>query len=870
MSNFENIYNQNYGYSVATNGDFISIGNPIGKKYNPCEGFSRIGQVFLLRKDTFNRSYPVVKIYTKNPNYSQTNTLTPYFTEQSSSATFTASFIKEAGTINDTSYNCFPIVIEDFNSTVLESNYGSSLDLSDYFLAVSDTNTVFTRLNQPYSNFSSVDIYEINPNYNYTNGNIVEKESNRIDLTNYVYSDKPVCSVTGSSNNEKFGYSLSLSNNLLAVGAPNYNSGRGAVYLFKYKDVNCAEYSLIKILTSSISSYPKQFGFGSSVSIDKKFEDKLVVGCNQISSSNVYVYLSSSNWKLSQVLSENTSSVYYKLDDVDQEFVPSGSQSNNFYGYSVSVNNNILAVGAPTDLIYFDYSGSVQVRQRGSVYLYLNKQCTGDNFSSFELYKKIYGDNSTLKDNLLGYSVSVFNDKVLAGCPKPYFPFSSLFLSASINSYDKSFKINDEGESTYCGQSLIYKISGSNIFQLTSQPISKRKEYENAFNAFGYSVSLSNDNLVIGAPIPLYDGDYNLNTPLITETGSAAVVSYIPTSSYQSDSCVIQSKLVMTEMEDIENCISGALSGCYDRVVFIEEQGSYQEVTSKIIGKSFIYDFSDLEKNYGIGNVFYNNNKLVINTTGSILNNLTLDPSDYNYPYLYMDYNSQVTLFEKQYICTVEPGEFNISTNPSAITSSLFEYGVVDTQNFDFNNLDIILRYLNTRITSNTSEKWWNNFVSGDVEESILNFYSSSIYNFNDSRLTPELKEKCSYLDCDVNNDGVANIQDGTLIWKYFANTLTANNFSNFLNPRAKRSNYDDLLQFLNKKTGKFIRKIEKKQFFDYNYSSSLDATGSYLAPYITSVGLYSGADLVAIAKLAQPIKNTGEIPINIVVKWDT
>lgn len=866
MSNFENIYNQNYGYSVATNGDFISIGNPIGKKYNACEGFSRIGQVFLLRKDTFNRSYPLIKIYTKNANYSQRNTLMPYFTEQSSSATFTASLTKEAGNFNDTSYNCFPLVLEDFNSTVLESNYGSSLDLSDYFLAISDTNTIFTRLNQSYSNFSSVDIYEINPNYSYVNGKIIEKESNKTDLTSYSYSDKPLCSVTGSSNNEKFGYSVSLSNNFLAVGAPYYNSGRGAVYVFKYVNVDCPEYNLLKIITSSISTYPKQFGFGSSVSIDKKFEDKLVIGCNQISSSNVYIYLSSSNWKLSQVLSENTSSFYYNLDDVDQDFIPSGSQSNNYYGYSVSVHNNILAVGAPTDLIYFDYSGSTQVRQRGSVYIYLNKQCTDDSFSSFELFKKIYGDNSTLKDNLLGYSVSVFNDKVLAGCPKPYFPFSSLFLSSSINSYDKSFKVNDEGESTYCGQSLIYKISGSNIFQITSQPISKRKEYENPFNAFGYSVSLSNDNLVIGAPIPLYDGDYNLNTPLITETGSAAVVSYISTSSYQSDSCVIQSKFVMSEMEDIDNCTSG----CFDSVVFIEEQGSYQDVSSKLIGKGFIYNFSDLEKNYNIGNIFYNNNKLVINTTGSVLNNLTLDPSDYNYPYLYMDYNSQVTLFEKQYICTIEPGEFNISTNPSAITSSLFEYGVIDTQNFDFNNLDIILRYLNYRISSNKSEKWWYNFVSGDVEESILNFYSSSIFNFNENRLTQQLKEKCSYLDCDVNNDGVANVQDGTLIWKYFANTLTPNNFKDYLNPRAKRSEYDNIVYFLNNKTGKFNTKIEKKQFFDYNYSSSLDPTGSYLAPYITCVGLYSGADLVAIAKLAQPIKNTGEIPINIVAKWDT
>lgn len=870
MSRFEKIYNENYGSSVVTNGDFICIGNPIGKKYNVCEGFSRIGQAFLLRKDTFNRNYPLVKIYTKNPNYSLRNTLIPYFTEQGNIATFTASFIKEANTLNDTTYQCYPLILEDSDTTVLESNYGRAVDLSSYFLAVSDTNTIYTRLNQPYTNFSSVDVYEINPNFNYTNGKIVEKTSNLVDLTSYTYSDKPLCSVTGSSNNENFGYSVSLSDNFLAVGAPLYNSGRGAVYLYKFTNVSCPEYVLLKILTSSISTYPIQYGFGSTVSIDKKLEDKVVVGSNQISSSNVFIYLSSSNWNLSQVLSQNTSSIYYKLDDNLTELIPTGSQQSNYYGYSVSVDNNILAVGAPTDLLYFDYSGSNQLRQRGSVYIYKNKQCTSDKFCSFELFKKIYGDNFTLKDNLLGYSVSVFDDKVLAGCPKPYFPFSSLFLSWSVNFYDKSFKTNDQGESTYCGQSLLYKISGSNITQLTSQPIGKRKQIGNPFNAFGYSVSVSDENLIIGAPLPIYDGDYYLNAPLITESGSAVVPSYIPDSSYQSDSCTVQSTFVFNAIEDVDNCISGATSGCYDEVIFVDEEGSYQSVSDKLIGKGFIYNFSDLEKNYGIGNVFYNNNKLVINTTGSILNRLTLDPTDYSYSYLYMDYNSQVSLFEKQYICTIEPGEFNISTNPSATTSSLFEYGVANVENFNFNNLDIILRYLNTRITSNKSEFWWKNFVSGDIEQSILSFYSSSILDFNQNRLTSDLKEKCSYLNCDVNDDGIANVQDGTLIWKYFANTLTTNNYRDYLNPRAKRANYDDIVYFLNNKTGKFISKVEKKEFFNYNYSSSLDPTGSYLAPYITSVGLYSGADLVAVAKLAQPIKNTGEIPINIVVKWDT
>jgi hypothetical protein len=235
-----------------------------------------------------------------------------------------------------------------------------------------------------------------------------------------------------------------------------------------------------------------------------------------------------------------------------------------------------------------------------------------------------------------------------------------------------------------------------------------------------------------------------------------------------------------------------------------------------------------------------------------------------------MEYQSQISLHEKQYICTIEPGEFNVSTNPTSLTASLFDYGVINTKTFDFDNLDIILRYINYRISIDGSEKWWNNFVGGNIDESIFNFYSSSYFNYEENRLTEALKVKCSSLDFDVNGDGIANSQDGSVIWKYFIQDFTINNYQNYTNQRSNRKNYDDMFSFLNKKTGKFSTSTIKTDFFSYNLSSSYDPTGSYLAPYITTVGLYSGAELVAIAKLAAPIKNTGEIPINIVIKWDT
>jgi hypothetical protein len=59
--------------------------------------------------------------------------------------------------------------------------------------------------------------------------------------------------------------------------------------------------------------------------------------------------------------------------------------------------------------------------------------------------------------------------------------------------------------------------------------------------------------------------------------------------------------------------------------------------------------------------------------------------------------------------------------------------------------------------------------------------------------------------------------------------------------------------------------------FGDYEISSSLDPTGSYLAPYITTVGLYDDEmNLVAVAKLPSKPKSTPDYPVNIVVRFDT
>lgn len=64
---------------------------------------------------------------------------------------------------------------------------------------------------------------------------------------------------------------------------------------------------------------------------------------------------------------------------------------------------------------------------------------------------------------------------------------------------------------------------------------------------------------------------------------------------------------------------------------------------------------------------------------------------------------------------------------------------------------------------------------------------------------------------------------------------------------------------------------VSKIGFNDYEFSSSIDPTGSYLAPYVTTIGLYDDEfQLVAVAKIPSKPKSAPDYPINFIVRFDT
>ena len=196
--NLDTIYNSNYGSRVVTNGEFVAVGNPPTNPYDTCEGFARVGQVFLIKKDKFNSNYNLKKILQNND---RKNLLfIPYFAEQSSSIDQTGSFLVENSTCE--------LIVQEYGQTYqLTSDYGNSFDMSNYFLAVGDYNFLNLNINSLVTYISSVDIYEINPNYTFTDTSsgvlpYVDPTSTSQDAEDYTISDDPICTLMGNPLDE--------------------------------------------------------------------------------------------------------------------------------------------------------------------------------------------------------------------------------------------------------------------------------------------------------------------------------------------------------------------------------------------------------------------------------------------------------------------------------------------------------------------------------------------------------------------------------------------------------------------------------------------------------------------------------------------
>ncbi len=716
--------------------------------------------------------------------------------------------------------------LDQDNSSLFNLSQNDDLltETSDYLIYDFTDNTGVNKVENEYGKSISIydndlavatryftcSVYSVNPQVLVTGSNV---DIYDLSTENII----PYFTITSSFKRESgsFGCDVSLANNIIAIGANMSFDNKGEVFLYT-KSNNSWQY--LTTLTGSNSVAGDYFG--TTVKIDASGSVRLIVANSSSNSQYGTVYLfesSSAGWTEVKKI-QGDHDYNYKLQYLNSYPSESVAQTYDNFGKSLSIYGNYIVIGCPNESQYYEYDGST-LRKRGCAFIYQYCDSKNEWNQVQKIYNGIFDENDAIfKDNKFGYSVDIFSDYLVVSSLKYNFPFSASYISGTLNSV--LFDDSNKNLNNTLGYVYLYKnISGSWI---PIKNICRKKEEGYPYSVYGHSVSVSTQSIVIGSPCLFLDS---------TRTITQSISNY-----------------------------------------------------RNIRGYSYIYDFNEFNDNIQIGNVFYRTGDIILKTTQSIFNDLSVRENLYSDPIPYYDINfdSKITLYENQIVCTIDPGEFNVSTNPTAVYKLPFDYDINGDKHFDFADVDLILRYICKLNLGH--EKWWTIVIENKYETSLFNYYTglqkdeyntkTSAYTLNYFSGSLLTNNYLSYFNqnktlFDFDGAGNLDINDMFILWKYFSNQLTDNLYKKYTTIKSTRSKYSDLLKYLDTKTNKINPSYIKEEFFKYQYSSSIDNTGSYLAPYITTVGLYNGTDLVAIGKLGTPIKNGGEFPLNILVKWD-
>lgn len=884
-----NIHNENFGYAVACEGNWVSVGNPAILRYNSATAsWLRTGSVEVYRYN-INTDTHDLKMVLYRPLSSgediflaiNTASLAELIlhTEFTGSVPYTADLdlLLDVGQYYTASEDGYGRSLDIHNNILVVGNpyFSSSLTIDTASVTIIGTGNVdlfdLTRLDvDPYAvrqqpqivgfgisssllaietsvpasqsfGFVLLETSESGSDYQKTSLAVTSNGGGTVILnTNYatmsadlefrvsgIVSTDPYFLTLDNPNtavSNSFGWDVSRNNDWLAVSSIYESGSKGAVFMYQRVGGNEASWSLYQTISPPGDILMGDY-FGWSIDLNKatgSFSSSMVVGTSKTSQSRAYVYeFISSSWTQSFTL-------YPKYDDVQAltffptlpYFSASAVNTADSFGHDVAIYGNTVLVGAPTDRFIYEYTGSSLYHQ-GAAYFF--ERCENPN-RGYYLARKSYGNEKTIKDNNLGWAVSVGENYAVVGCPKYYLYPIICYLRGTL--YQQHY-CGDPDEAINGQYVLFNKTTGSipdttgidweitNVYQT-------KKRLLQPHRAYGFATDICDTFITIGAPMLV--------------SGSNRIMDFAP-----------------------------------DTASFT---GSVYDL-GDLSGKAYIYNLKNFRESFYVGNVFYRNGKMVIMTSGSAFEGiLQSDVSGDEYQYE-MDFKSKQVIFEKQIVCPIEPGEFNVSTNPTALTTSQSLYDLNHNGQFDFQDVDVLLRYMSYKATETTGypQTDWSSSVIGtatDEEATVYAMYSSSwegtpaLFTSSFSAINNTL-----FTELDFNEDNKIDGNDMNILWKYFIHRLTQKNYETYVTPNSQKKYLSDIINYLDNRTMRGQPPQINTNFADYETLSKADPTGSYLAPYVTSVGLYSGTELVAVAKLGSPIKITPDFPINIVVKMD-
>ncbi|NCR14605.1 MAG: PEP-CTERM sorting domain-containing protein [Microcystis aeruginosa SX13-11] len=286
-------------------------------------------------------------------------------------------------------------------------------------------------------------------------------------------------------NNELFGSSVSISGNNILVGAAGDNTGNtfsGATYLFDAVTGN--------LQRTFFSPTPAVFDrFGYSVSI---------------SGNNVLI---GADWDDAGATDSGAAYLFNAVTgSLQKTFLNPTPANSDFFGFSVSISDNNVLIGA--------YGDNALGNNNGAAYLY--DAVTGS------LRKTFLNPTPSSDQDLFGFSVSVSGNNILIGAPRDgtAAPFSgaAYLFDAVTGSLRKTFlhpapgfedwfglstsisgdriligARGDDTGATYSGAAYLFDAVTGNLLQTFLNPTPANNDQ------FGFSVSVSGNNVLIGA-----------------------------------------------------------------------------------------------------------------------------------------------------------------------------------------------------------------------------------------------------------------------------------------------------------------------------------------------------------------------------------
>lgn len=735
-------------------------------------------------------------------------------------------------------------------NNLTEDGYGTSISVDDAFLAVGAPHDAATGSVQT----GCVHVYD-----KYKGG-----------IENWGL----INTIPGDNSGSRFGQSVSIDDDILAIGAPYENGTIGSVYIYRryrYENLGSCDYistsSIAPLysgsyvptyisgnytwireatLTSSIGQAGDKFGWCLQANRDRVLIGTYITGSNGYASLFTCSYISASvndcptaSWSENMIIVGNEN--FGDIPRNSPEYVNEISMSYDGFGMAVSLNGDNMAISSYFDKGFTPYNGAPSSLEKilGAVYFYNFRPCA-ESSSSFYLVKKTFGNRTFENVNNFGRSVSIDGLKAAVSYETDILTRTVYYDSTGTGSFtlESSSYQSSGSEDNVLGRVAVYSYDSSIGNWSEDTIVRQNKEKDKPFNVYGKSVSMGSGFLAVGAPIYNYADPVDRSTIIDAYAQSASAFPY-----------------------------------------------NYS-------GSVFVYDFDEYNKNPHLGNIFYKNGYVVMTNTSSNFYDILTKTGSRGFD---MDYQGTHTIFEHEYLVTINPGEFNYSTNPTSLVSDTLLFDVNQDGKFDLYDVNFIMQYLTKKRFQDESRlydnglaletnspndyDWWGMDLLQTEGEDVLLLESEITEFFSSNSYTTFTQEIFNYIETklvntgllDIDGNGTIDLKDGAILVAYYAAKLTPTTLSKYIDENSKRKYVKDIISYLDRYCGKKLSNVDPN-FFNYQLSSSYDRTGSYLAPYITTIGLYdeTSGSLVAVGKLGKPIKNLIDWPINIIVRFDT